>query len=477
MQVVQRRVDSLTLAYRVELHDHVMRALQERQTVAREHGRAAFVLQVGRHELDFGELRFSRVANVWNITKEPRFRIRIDLHAPGAVVDPHDEKKREPGWTIEVVWYAQTLANRSLEGILQDTRTLMGALGVIFEERCRRIDLCADVAGLDVATIDPRNIIKRSRARDTDYENQPKATRKGSRHDDEGTEASVFRNRRVSGIVVGRDALACRIYDKPAELARETRHLHGDPKCGCRRCAEEGRWRDGGWDGVEPVTRIEYQVRGVAMKEFGCQNPAACVELVKNGKKLTLGRVLTLPEYLDALWQALLDWARVAEPSADGVRSRWEDTEAWQHLRKVRFSEGDARPAGRARMRGAASGAQALGSALSYAAQRGALTKLDERADAYSGGGEEKEWSRLVGLVRNVLGECIAEPIARELVARWESVSLACAHLAVRQNAAIARFVGNETSLIEQLQQRELKGAYENECRVQQCSGDGLSPG
>jgi len=311
VKVLGARVDALTLAFRVTLDPLFVEALRKGAKLAKNHGRAAFEWCVHVPEDDtgtvarrrrlgelparwreetprgmrtelrsaiWGELRFSRALKVWNIVNEPYFRMRIDAHAPGAtdrfspIVEPsayHDGLLRkdggatesEAGWTVEFVFYAQWLAEIGLEAALREAEAIVSQTGQVHEQRLRRIDLCADVAGWIIAEDDVRKLAKRPRAK---WSKHLGAGDEGEwidedAHDFNGGADSFgrgsFDNRKVTGLAVGRGgAMMTRIYDKRCELERDED----------RRRTEEARWTSNGWDGEEPVTRVEFQKIGRA---------------------------------------------------------------------------------------------------------------------------------------------------------------------------------------------------------------------
>jgi len=160
------------------------------------------------------------------------------------------------------------------------------------------------------------------------------------------------------------------MYDKIEEIRVKEDH----------REAEEKRWSAAGWDGVSPVTRVEFQVRGVALKELGLRDPFAALEVeLDDAGRITGHRVAyradgvtpqTLADRLDWLWRLCLSWVRLVEPErtrSGKLRplSRLRDDERWALLRTVSFSDAPKSPLRRFRSRGAASSAQALGVTLS----------------------------------------------------------------------------------------------------------------
>jgi hypothetical protein len=427
-KVVGRRVDALTLAYRVELDDALVGVLRAREAVAREHGAAS----VRWRERVWGALRFSRTSNAWHITSHPYFQLHIDLRAPGRVERPNDDGsvRVEPGWTVEIKWYASTLASRSLQSVLDESRAIARELsertrqaptGHVYEERLRRLDLCADVAGWGIDAADTLKLVRRPRANvRTDPPDLPAGR-------ETPAEPTLHQTRIVTGITVGKDQMMARIYDKTIELQKKPREQD--------RTEEYERWAARGWDGVERVARVEFQIRGAALKTFGARDPVAPVD-PETGCVIGGG----LCAYVDRLWQACLNWIRLVVPefTRSGKPkpiSRLSDDPRWALLRGVTFTvDKPPAPAKRRTLRGGCAPMQALGSTISTLAARDQLRPMSEREADYGHGAEELLRQQL-----ETMHVAVAGVIADALLDRWASAPKACVHLAVRVNAAIER--------------------------------------
>lgn len=496
--VVSHRVDALVLAYRVEWDGAFLAEVEKRSAVARKHGRASLVwkgrvpvgekkdvmlvpppwsgeayayeaVQAIERPIVVGEIGWSEVRSAFHITNEPYFRLLVRKHAPGAIEIPQPDGsvKEEPGWTAEVVWYAQRLAEWGLARCLRESRALVWTLGDVFEERLRRIDLCADVAGWSIGVEDAERILKRSRASKAiasdateldDVGRPARPKRLGDLAGPVSHEAGKVAARKVCGISVGAGgALMSRVYDKRVELAYDQR--------GERRAAEEERWAAGGWDGKAPVTRVEFQVRGEAIKELGIRNPEACLlPVLERGKKGVRavaqrvahdgdGCVLGLVEMLPRLWATLLDWMRIVDPVKERIelprdpktgrrryKYRFKDDPRWALLRTIRFGDAAAvSPIKRCRLRGVATEAQALGVCLAQAAREGELDAFEdadlEVATSYGDDAEEHLRKTVGTLCRDQ-----ADRIVRWLLDRYGDPKSAAAHLAIRARAKRSRF-------------------------------------
>lgn len=506
VRAVGHRVDALTLAYRVRWDASFVAELEARATVARKNGRARFEWRVRVPEararagvtnmseiggdvmlvpppwssesyayekiaraeaaVVVGELGYSESRSRFHLTCEGFYRLLVCKKGPGAVeVERPDGEveETEPGFTLEIIWYAERLAEWGLARILRESRALAWSFGDVFEERMRRIDLCADIAGWEILPEDADCILKRSRASkriasdateldDCGVPRKPK--RLGDAAGPTSHEAGPVGRRRICGISVGSGGdLMSRIYNKRIELAYDQR--------GERRAAEEDRWRENGWDGEAPVTRVEFQIRGEAIKELGLRNPDACLEsvLARGVKGLRAvdqrvahdgdGCVMGLIETLPRLWQTLLDWVRIVlpvkerieiAPGPDGrkrYRYRYADDPRWALLRTIDFGAPSSRPLKRCRLRSVASEAQALGVALSQAARAGELDDAEEWSEVPTAYGEDAAEV----LRRRVERICRdqASRIVADLIHRFDNPAAAAAHVAVRARAKLAR--------------------------------------
>jgi hypothetical protein len=510
--VVGSRVDAFTIAFRVFLDPAFVTRLRERAEVAKKYGRAAVEWEMrapdapGSRVVDartrfgelplrwaddwagpervvtrcLGELRFSRAANAWQITNEPFFRAQVLLKGPGAGEGAPERcaacdgigairgaacgacdgvgSVEDPGWNVEVVWYAQEIARIGLRAVLAESKALAAAWGDVKEARVRRIDLCADVAGWEVKSEDLKRIVKRPRAgwnvHDDGIEDQEQIF--FDRPADVAGGGQLA-SRHVTGISIGRGgAIMARLYDKRRELTRSSSDSSAE-----KREAEETRWRAAGWDGLAPVTRVEFQIRGMAVAEFGLRDPDGATEPVyvlekdRRGKLRSRpagvrtcvtadGEVLGLCERIDFLWSSCLDWCRLVVPEetrtgTPKAASRLPEDARWTLLRQVRFDEEAraAEPIRRFRKRSAASSAQSLGVGLSQAAREGLLSELGEDVVAV----DAPDALSMLRAMLVALKLAEVERIERWLLEREGSPQGALACFAVRSNAARARFL------------------------------------
>jgi hypothetical protein len=146
-----------------------------------------------------------------------------------------------------------------------------------------------------------------------------------------------------------------RVYDK-------TVHLQNDV-VGDRRSAEHARWRANGWNEIARVTRVEFQVRGVALKEMD------------GGQLRDTARFV---QRLDALWKYLTcKWVRLCVLDSASRRARWKTDPRWRLVQDAQFFESTGEMAERKRVRGAPRVEYAASIALSYAAKSGLLDDIE----------------------------------------------------------------------------------------------------
>lgn len=547
MLAIGARVDWLTVAFQVRLDRGFTERLRARSEVAREHGSASFEWTtespialpvprryptrsrwlssshaIRRHQSIWGELQFTQRKGVWNIRNEPHFRLHVEEHAPGGgtlrrcqlcrglgFVAHRDECPRcagagqlvDPGWTVEISWYAQELAVIGLVHALHESQAIAALTGEVLDVRLRRLDLCADVAGWEISPDDVKRLAKRPRARWAVDDVGPKpakpprctrtkACRERCTCEDMQVygSGSTLRERKITGLAVGRGgALMARIYDKREELRND--------RVGDRRMAEEKRWRAAGWDGRDCITRVEFQIRGEAIRELGVRDPFAVVEPVykfesyvdASGKTkararladervLTISndtglpcekphrpgvactcREMTLVDRIEAIWRTCLEWVRLVEPreSASGkpiAVSRLADDPRWALLRRVRFANEDAAPIRRYRPRATASAAQALGVTLSQLGRSGGLEPLPEGLEHYDN--DESTEAALRERLRRAFSDT-ADRTFEWLVQRHGSVANAAVAFAIKSNAKRARYLGGFSCDVEDRESRE----------------------
>jgi hypothetical protein len=246
-------------------------------------------------------------------------------------------------WYVEVTPRAMLLASLGVLRALEFCRLVAALfLNGTTEERTRRVDLCADFARFPLHTINPRAWVARQRTGVVDI----------------GTLRAHLRAGRRTGFVVGKRDISLRVYDKTEEL----RQVSTDAE---KREAEHARWREQGWDGQGPVTRVEFQIRGAALDELDLRTPEGCIRRRDNVWK-----------YLTGTWVRLVVLKRGARRYLCANDARWDAVVA------VIFENQAAEPATRQRVRNPADPRLVVGVAMSYAARRGLLEAALKRGRA-----------------------------------------------------------------------------------------------
>lgn len=266
---VGKRVDALVIAFKVGVRRSVTDEIDERQSLADLSGSA---------ELRIAELRFAlkcrRARSVVAFENADVRCVYLPL-ASGAFV-------------VEVVVRATFLATHPLSVSVALCKRIARGLGTIQEWRLRRFDIAADYAGFALSPDDVDRVLT-TRARIQSFRADCKDV-----DEVEGELALPIREHRdsvlrVTGIMVAAgNPLMARVYAKDVEL----RHAGREEK----REVEHKIWRSNGWDGAEPVTRVEFQCRGEFLDEIRLRNPGA------------------LESKLDAVFQRCVRWLRLIQP-------------------------------------------------------------------------------------------------------------------------------------------------------------------
>lgn len=430
LRVVHARVDAWVFAFRVAIHEGLAAHLAERAEVRREHGQAS--IEWGPL---VGALAFSR-DDRWLVVNT-RYRVQVLSRAPGGRRGDEHGRGAEPGWTVEVIWYAQGAADMAPRDVYAETRALAEGLGRVFASRLRRIDLAADVAGFVIREDDPHHMVRRARAKlglhafeEAEDANDPEETerrrreladehaRRGGAPDDGRVVSHYYRT--ITGIsVCPGGAIMARVYNK-----REHLSLLGVDT----REAEEARWKEGGWNGEDAIARVEFQLRGEVLEELGIRDPEDVHD------PATGERFAGIEAVLDRVWRACLAWASMRVDNGNERRTRWALDPRWAVLYTARFG-GAAGVHRRVRRRGGASPEQTLGCALSTAARVGLLVALAERITC-----DEHEAQRRLEAEIGAVFETAGALVAAHLVKRWGGPVKALEHVGIVTNATRRRF-------------------------------------
>lgn len=113
--------------------------------------------------------------------------------------------------------------------------------------------------------------------------------------------------RQFSGWVIGKGRISARLYNKTLEMSKKPRPYL------------EELWQQSGWDGIQPVWRIEFQIRRECLRELGI---------------ITFDNLM---ENLSGLWNySTRDWLRLAIPNPnDKTQTRWPTAPVWEVIQDV----------------------------------------------------------------------------------------------------------------------------------------------
>jgi hypothetical protein len=236
---------------------------------------------------------------------------------------------------------------------------------------------------------------------------------------------------RLTGITIGKGAMMCRIYDKVKQLKTQPDDI---------RDSEYATWREEGWDGEKPVVRVEFQVRGVALQEFGMRD----LDQIFDSETGEVLENVTLADRIDGLWQACIRWCRIVVP--EKTRSgkpkpayRLKNDPCWEILKTVTFEGNEnAKPLKRTRIRGTCPTSQPLGCAISTLVARGRVRRGFD-IDAIRRLPAKRAEDFLRSLVASVYG-MIGEETFDDLLEKRGSAQDALEHVAENVNARIARW-------------------------------------
>jgi len=325
---IGKRVDALVVAFKVALLESVADEIQERQSLADVCGAA---------ELRLGGFRFAL----------RRTRARSIVAFENADVRGVYDPLASGAFVLEVVVRATFLATHALSESVALCEAIARTLGPIRDCRLRRFDIAVDYAGFALSPSDVERVLT-TRARIESFLADSKD------FDEAAGElvAPVREHRdsvlRVTGITVAAgNPLMARVYAKDVELLHAGREE--------KREIEHKIWRDNGWDGVEPVTRVEFQCRGDFLDEIRLRNPYA------------------LEANLDAVFQRCVRWLRFIEPGTNSRRVRCDPDPRWTVVTSTAFRH-EAKPIMRDRKhRGGARPAHISGAVQSALAAIGQL--------------------------------------------------------------------------------------------------------
>lgn len=419
-RLVGQRVDWLTLTFRVVLLPEVMLQIGKRCDVAdKTGGRAGLTLAAGGVSWS-GEVRRDKQGKIY-LEAQNRERILIHEAAPGA---EHigGGLGETPGWNVTIEQSGVALAACSRSAAIREAWRICALLGTPLESRRRRADVCVDVVGFDLrGERDGAALVKRSKKAPGFYMGGKGETRARQRALDFSAEIDETDARyRLHGfgdytqtMTVGAGgAVQLRTYCKTTELAPAPKDW--------KKTGEEWGWKRNGWTG-ERVTRVEFQIRGEALEQFGepgeheeaPEGMRAGAHMFKVDPVLYRAALLRkkkeaehddseisrldrldaqsawrmraadtcadadaekLAGELDGLWQYLTrKWVRIVVPKTATRLARCRVDPRWKAIQEVAWTHDGIRPFRRFRRTMGASAKQNLGTNLSTLRARGLL--------------------------------------------------------------------------------------------------------
>lgn len=244
--------------------------------------------------------------------------------------------------TVQVQFGAMACATHTIAELAAIAEAIAADVGYVERVTVGRLDLCADLVKVPFQDGDVRSMVTRSRSQ-AEYLSLRGL---GEWQDDSGQWWRKTGEPLFTGFAVSLGSpVALRVYLKTEEL-----RAMQDP--GSDKVAvEHARWTAAGWDGAEPVWRVEYELRDLALTE------------------LELRAVAQLEEKLDSAWQYLTrQWMRLVELDGSTRRERCPTDPRWEVVQGAVFRHAHVPPAVRRRkQRGGASRAQAVGGIVSWA--------------------------------------------------------------------------------------------------------------
>ncbi len=376
VRCVQRRVDWLEIAYRIDVRPDVAAALATAAGDAARDGVA--LVRIG---LLVGAMNRQRHG-----TKD---RYVLTSGEYSAVVDLSPLAN---GWTVKVEWRALTLARTDLRVLVRRGREIARSLGAVADperdgrgpegetECVRRVDLAADFAGWRMHERDLRAFVGRalrSKGSGAISDYRPEA-------DDEDGEGGPVACRgfrspaKVTGIQIRMGKPIClRVYDKRAQL---------EVCKPIKRESEEAIWHAAGWREPGPwadpdvafegecVTRVEAEIRSEILRQFVLAregDEGGLVPMDVADERNTARNPDVLVAVLDSIWSYVTSgWIRLVVPGVNSRLSRCPVDDRWLLARAVRFAH-VAAPMLRRRHRMGSDGAAALGAVNSHVAASG----------------------------------------------------------------------------------------------------------
>lgn len=278
--ILRHGIDSLYVSYPGKLHGHQderLRALKERAQSPDEVLAAGAQLHLGEHlfaVLDRGRRKFAYVL------EDNWYSLSVSSQDAGALPMAHVQISSE------------LITKAGVPEALRQLGDVVSRLGHCSgPPKVSRVDLFADfLTSLDFESISKECWVKRARKRALYHEADA-----------------------ITGMAFGLGgSVSARIYNKLLELLKS----HKDYL--------RPLWTEMGWDGSQPVWRLEFQIKRDVLPEM----------LVNSTDKLLAAT--------PAIWEYLTtEWLRLAIPNpSDDTRARWPMHPVWEVLTKLDLPAG-----------------------------------------------------------------------------------------------------------------------------------------
>lgn len=304
------------------------------------------------------------------------------------------------GWKLVVTVRALLLMQAGPEAALALAREAARVLlADVIDERIRRLDLCADLTGFSVGEggLDPYAFSIHHRTKYKDIARVEQYFRRGIR----------------TGFMFGKSDAVARIYDKTEHLELGLAEDKAADEC--------AMWTRNGWNGVDRVTRVEFQLQGRLLDELEIRSPDAA-----------LGR-------LDAVWAYCTHkWMRLVDLGSATRKDRAKTDRRWEILDRVVFRRREP-PARRVRVTPVPQARRMVSAVINFGACVGAIagTVSDPRmrvrdwSPLQCKGWVERELTRLTRLTLHAA--------TADLFAQADDPREAVARLMEKRNAAAVR--------------------------------------
>jgi hypothetical protein len=107
-----------------------------------------------------------------------------------------------------------------------------------------------------------------------------------------------------TGIMIGKDTIVGRIYPKDFEITLTHKEWMRD------------MWKESGWNGTDPITRSEFQLRRNCLREM--------IPAINTPQDLEINA--------SGIWIYATEWLTLRKPNSDKRSRRWPLTEYWKRI-------------------------------------------------------------------------------------------------------------------------------------------------